>query len=170
VGQETQNVHQDLCSGADTNKQDAHNGASKNKFIRITHPHHPLKGKICKVIRNARHTNLAGESWVVDLGNGMRMCVPTESGEIVAGKKVECESAIGDNHNRVAVPDLRKLVTLIEELKAAAQGACDESTYNAGKSNCRAAQMGANTGPETAGNAPDPERDDLPPDEAGEEQ
>lgn len=163
------NAPSDPGTWSDTNKQDAHNGASKNKYIRITHPHHPLKGKIYQVIRNARHTGLAGESWVVDLGNGMRMCVPTNCGEIVTGK-VEGEPVIGDNHNRVAVPDLRKLVTLVEELKAAAQGARDESTHNAGKTNCRAAQMGANTGSETAGNAPDPERDDLPPDEAGEEQ
>lgn len=120
-------------------------------------------------MRNARHTGLAGESWVVDLGNGMRMCVPVKSGEMVTGKKEEGEAAIGDNQNRVAVPDLRKLMTLVEELKAAAQGASDESTHNAGKANSRTAQMGANTGSETAGNAPDPERDDLPPDEAGEE-
>jgi hypothetical protein len=153
----------------DTNKQDAHNGTPKNKYIRITHPHHPLKGKICKVIRNARHSGLAGESWVVDLGNGMQMCIPTTCGEIMAGQEVEAEPAIGDNQTRVAVPDLRKLVTLVEELIAAAQGACDESTHNTGKANCGAAQLGANTGSETAGNAPDPERDDLPPDEAGEE-
>jgi hypothetical protein len=121
------------------------------------------------VIRNARHSGLAGESWMVELGNGMRMCVPAKCGEIVSSNKVEGEPAIGDNHNRVAVPDLRKLVTLVKELKTAAQGACDESTHNAGKANYRAAQPGANTGSKTAGNAPDPERADLPPDEAGAE-
>lgn len=107
---------------------------------------------------------------MVEVGNGMRMCVPVKSGEIVTGKKEEGEAAIGDNQNRVAVPDLRKLMTLVKELKAAAQGACDESTHNAGKANSRAAQMGANTGSEAAGNAADSERDDMAPDEAGEEQ
>ena len=96
------------------------------------------------------------------------MCIPAACGEIVAGKEVETEPAMGDNQNRVAVPDLRKLVTLVEELKAAAQGACDESTEKAGKANYGTASMGANTGAETAGNAPDPERDDSPPDEEGE--
>jgi hypothetical protein len=99
----------------------------------------------------------------------MQMCIPTACGELVAGKEAETEAAMGDNQNRVAVPDLRKLVTLVEELKAAAQGVCDESTESSGKANDGTATMGANTGAETAGNAPDPERDDLPPDEEGEE-
>jgi len=112
---------------------------------------------------------VAGESWVVELGNGVQMCVPTTCGEIVSGKEVETEPAIGDNHKRVAVPDLRKLVRLVKEIKAAAQGASDGTTQSAGKANNRTAQMGGNNGSETAGNAPDLERDDLPPDEAGEE-
>jgi hypothetical protein len=106
---------------------------------------------------------------MVDLGNGMRMCVPRKCGEIVGEKKLEDEPEIGDNPDWVAIPDLRKLAILVEELNAAAQGACDESTHNAGKANCGTAQSGTNTGSETAGNAPDPERDDLPPDERGEE-
>ncbi len=163
------NAPSDHSLSRDSNKQDAHNGTAKNKYIRITHPHHPLKGKIYKVIRGVLTTRLAGESWVVELGNGMRMCVPTKCGEIVAGEKVEAEPAMGDNHHWVAVPDLRKLVTLVKEIKAAAQGASDETTQNAGKANNGTAQMGAHTGSKTARNAPDLERDDLSPDEAGEE-
>jgi hypothetical protein len=157
----------DQCTLRGTTKQDAPDGASKNKYIRITHPHHPLKGKTCKVIRRARYIGPAGESWVVDLGNGMRMCIPAGCGEIVSGKKEGREPAVGDNHSWAAVADLRKLVALVEELKAAAEGVCDEISRNAGKANCRAARMGASTGSETAGNDPNPERDDLPPDEAG---
>ena len=153
----------------DSNKQDAHNGAPKIKYIRITHPHHPLKGKICEVIRKARHSGVAGESWVVDLGNGMQMCIPTACGEVVAGEEVGTEAVMGDNQKWVAVPDLRKLVTLVEELKAAAQGAWDESTERAGKTNDGTTSMGANTGAKTTGNAPYPERDDLPADAEGEE-
>lgn len=104
---------------------------------------------------------------MVDLGNGMRMCIPAGCGEIVSGKKEGREPAVGDNHSWAAVADLRKLVALVEELKAVAQGVCDETSRNAGKANCRAARMGASTGSETAGNDPNSERDDLPPDEAG---
>lgn len=111
---------------------------------------------------------MAGESWVVGVWYDMQMCIPTACGEMVMGKDVEAEAAMGDNPSWVAVPDLRKLVSLVEELKAAAQGAWDESTESAGKANNRTASMGANTGAETAGNAPDPERNDMPPDEEGE--
>jgi hypothetical protein len=97
------------------------------------------------------------------------MCVPTKCGEIVGRDHVEDAPVEGDNHFWVTVSDLRKLVILVKELNAAAQGACDESAYGAGKATCGTAQVGANTGSETAGNAPDSERDDLPPDEGGEE-
>ena len=117
----------------------------------------------------ARQTGLVEESWLVDLGNGVRMYVPTKCGEILSGKEMEDEAAMEDNHSRVAAPSLRKLVTLVEELKAAAQGACNGSIHNTGTANCGAAQLGADTGTEAAGNAPDPERDDIPLDEAGEE-
>ena len=106
---------------------------------------------------------------MVDLGNGMQMCIPTACGEVVAGEEVGTEAVMGDNQKWVAVPDLRKLVTLVEELKAAAQGAWDESTERAGKTNDGTTSMGANTGAKTTGNAPYPERDDLPADAEGEE-
>jgi hypothetical protein len=102
---------------------------------------------------------------MVELESGQRMCIPYPCGEIVSeGKEDE---RIGDNGKWAALTHLRKLESLVKQLKAAAQGACDGSKGAAGKTDGGTAEMGGDTHREAARNDPDTERDDLAADEAG---
>ena len=74
---------------------------------------------------------------------------------------------MGDNEMWAALTHLRKLESLVKQLKAAAQGACDGTKGPAGKTSVGTAEMGGDTRREAERNDPDLERDDLATDEAG---
>jgi hypothetical protein len=103
---------------------------------------------------------------VVELESGLRMCIAYQCGEIMSERKAE-EGSIGDNEMWAALTHLRKLESLVKQLKAAAQGACDGSKGTAGKTVGRTTEMGGDTRREAVRNDPDLERDDLATDEGG---
>ncbi|MBN1304485.1 MAG: hypothetical protein JXA13_08620, partial [Anaerolineales bacterium] len=66
--------------------------------------HPPLRGKSYPVVRNARQSSQVRGSWVIELENGKRMCIPFGSGELVEARDGLQAPPKGDNMGRTAAP------------------------------------------------------------------
>ena len=144
------------------NKQDTANKAVNIKYVKIIHPYHPLRGKSYPVVRMTRQANQVRGSWVIDLGNGKRMCLPFGCGEVVDAGSDVGEPPMGDNDLWTTLPHLQALRQLVGQLKTAAQGVSHdplrrESTERTGSSS----KVGTDPQIRTTQDDPDPERDDL---------